>query len=105
MKKKIAVYLLCFGLLVPETIPYAASIQADATSQKEDQLSDEVISNEKSLSLTEDNELSSEETKNDKMNLLKTRHLKKTTRQRTQKKSSKKKTQLLLHSVHQKQMN
>lgn len=65
MKKKIAVYLLCFGLLVPETIPYAASIQADAASQKEDQLSDEVISNENSLSLTEDNELSSEETKNE----------------------------------------
>lgn len=65
MKKKIAVYLLCFGLLVPETIPYAASIQADATSQKEDQISDEVISNEKSLSLTEDNELSSEETTNE----------------------------------------
>ena len=58
-------YLLCFGLLVPETIPYAASIQADAASQKEDQLSDEVISNENSLSLTEDNELSSEETKNE----------------------------------------
>ena len=65
MKKKIAVYLLCFGLLVPETIPYAASIQADAASQKKDQISDEVISNEKSLSLTEDNELSSEETKNE----------------------------------------